>query len=305
MVLVIGIDLGGTKIAGGLIDAEGSLISRVLRPTDTASAEAVLDGLVAVAADLQAEAPEAPVAVGVGVPGTLDRRRGRLIQASNLPLHDVALVDALQERLGLPVAVDNDANLAALAEHLHGAARRARHSLLLTLGTGVGGGVIIDDRVFRGATGAGAELGHVSVERDGPPCPGGCPNHGCLEVYASGPGIGMVARRLGLPDPEPRSVNDRALAGDGDALAVLQEVGRTLGVALASFANVFDPEMIVLGGGVSAHVGHLLLPVAVAELRARALRPNADQVEVVLAELGAEAGLIGAGDLARLEATRC
>jgi glucokinase len=213
-------------------------------------------------------------------------------------------VDELQERLGLPVAVDNDANLAALAEHLHGAARHARHSLLLTLGTGVGGGIIIDDQVFRGATGAGAELGHVSVERDGPPCPGGCPNRGCLEVYASGPGIGLVARQLGLTDPEPRSVNDRALAGDPAALAVLHEVGRTLGVALASFANVFDPEIIVLGGGVSAHVGQLLLPVAVVELRARALRPNADQVQVVLAELGPDAGLIGAGDLARLEAAK-
>ena len=249
-------------------------------------------------------------AVGLGIPCTIDYERGYAVSAVNLPIEDVPIRDLLRERLGLPVVVDNDANVAALAEQRYGAARDARHALMLTLGTGIGGGVIIDGRLYRGSTGAGAELGHVVVEAEGPPCQGNCPNRGCVETYASGTALGREGRTAAEREPasalgrmlaageeiDGRAVTDAAHAGDDAARGVLARAGYYLGVALSSLANVFEPDVIVIGGGVIA-AGDLLLEPARVELRARALRPQ-NATPVVAAELGPDAGMIGAAALA-------
>jgi glucokinase len=249
--------------------------------------------------------------VGFGIPCTIDQRRGVAVQAVNLALADVPFRDLMAERLDLPVFVDNDANAAALAEHRFGAAQGARHSVTLTVGTGIGGGLVLDDRVYRGWQGAGAELGHMVVDLDGPPCQGNCPNRGCLEAVASGTALEREARETAAAAPE--SALGRALAegreihgalvselahdGDEAALGVLTLIGRRLGVGIASIVNVFNPEVVVLGGGVLG-AGELLLGPAREEMRARALPPGRDSVRVVAARFGAEAGMVGAAALA-------
>lgn len=249
-------------------------------------------------------------AIGLGVPCTIDRRSGTCVNAVHLPLAGHALGELVAERLGLPATMDNDANLAAVAEHRYGAARGAENAVMLTLGTGIGGGLIIGGELYRGSGGAGAELGHVVVDYDGPPCQGGCPNRGCVESLASGtalaregaaaaerhPDSALGRLRAGGAAVDGAAIVAAAHAGDGPALEVFERVGRALGVALASFANAFDPDVIVVGGGVMA-AGELLLGPAREEVRARALPPQ-NAVPVEAAELGVEAGMIGAATLA-------
>jgi glucokinase len=173
---------------------------------------------------------------------------------------------------------------------------------MLTLGTGVGGGVVIDDRLFRGATGSAGELGHMVLDKDGPPCPGSCNNHGCLEVYCSGTGLMLAARAAGLPDADARSVVHRALAGEPDARPLLEELARNLGIAISSYVNIFNPEVVVIGGGVAAaEASDFIIPIAEREVRGRSLQPNASLVRIVAARFGPEAGVVGAGELARSE----
>jgi glucokinase len=224
-------------------------------------------------------------AIGLGIPCTIDRKAGLAISAVNLPIVGVPVRDLIQERIGLPVFLDNDANVAALAEQRYGAARGARNAVVLTIGTGIGGGLVLDGRVYRGSTGAGAELGHVVVEAEGPPCQGNCPNHGCVETMASGTALARDGRAAAEREPESalgrllaagetidgRAVTDAAREGDGAARLVVERAGYYLGVALSGFANVFDPDVIVLGGGVIHGVGDLLLNPARAELAKRAL----------------------------------
>jgi glucokinase len=256
--------------------------------------------------------PEAG-SVGLGIPCTIDRRRGVAVMAVNLQLADVPIRDLMQERLGVPVAIDNDANAAVLAEHRFGAARGATNVVMLTIGTGIGGGLVIEGELYRGSAGAGAELGHVVIEADGPPCQGNCPNHGCVEVMASGTAIareGLVAAEK-APDSalgralaagvelDGKEVTEAALEGDLIATRVLETVGRRLGVAFASFANIFEPDVIVVGGGVIA-AGDLLLAPARAELAARALPPM-NETPVTAAEFGPDAGMVGAATMAMLE----
>jgi len=256
-----------------------------------------------------AACPEAG-AIGLGVPCTIDRAGGLCVSAVNLPLIDVPIRDRIAARFGLPVAMDNDANVAAIAEARIGAARGARNVVLLTIGTGIGGGLIIDGRPYRGANGAGAELGHVVVDIDGPPCQGNCPNRGCIEAIASGTALAAEAARAAAAAPESelaRAAADgaaldgrlvTALARDGEpeSVAVLGTIGRRLGVALSGLANIFDPDAIVVGGGVMA-AGELLLGPAREELRARALPPQ-NATPVLAAALGPDAGMIGAAILA-------
>ena len=306
---VIGIDAGGTKLLGGVVDEDLTVHARVHRLWDPVDRRALLDKMVEEVREALAVAPDVE-AVGFGIPSLLDRGRTTSVWSNHLMLDDVPFRDLMSERLGLPVFVDNDANAALLAEHAHGAARGATDALLLTLGTGIGGAVLLGGRLHRGATGAAGELGHVVVDLDGPPCPGKCPNRGCLEVMASGTAIGReggaAARRM------PESPLGRALAGgrpvtgalvtelahDGDqvARAVLGLVGQRLGVGLASLANAFDPEVIVIGGG-AIGADEMLLEPARAELRARALPPVAG-VRVARAHFGEEAGMLGAALLA-------
>jgi glucokinase len=249
---------------------------------------------------------------GLGIPATIDHDRGVAIQAVNLEISDVPLRDLMREKLGLPVYIDNDANVAALAEFLFGAGRGARNVVMLTIGTGIGGGLILDGEIYRGSIGAGAELGHIVVKEDGPPCQGNCPNHGCVETYASGTAIARegtaaaereldsaLGKALAEGPIVGRTVTELAIKGDALASEVVAEAGRYLGVALASLANIFDPDVILIGGGVSA-VGDVLLEPARKELQSRALPPM-NKTPVQLAELGPEAGMIGAAAMALIE----
>jgi glucokinase len=250
-------------------------------------------------------------AVGFGIPSLIDQRTGIAVVAVNLALIDVPFADVMAERIGLPVFVDNDGNVAALAEHRAGAAKGAGEAILLTIGTGIGGGLILGGRPYRGSIGSGAELGHMVIEMDGPRCQGNCPNRGCVEALASGTALAHEATRLAREHPDSglgRALLDgRELAGplvtelahDGDEAAIeaLRLIGSRLGVALASLVNIFNPEVIVIGGGVIG-AGELLLGPARDQVAERALPPSRDEVRIVAARFGVEAGMIGAAALA-------
>jgi glucokinase len=252
-------------------------------------------------------------AIGLGIPATIDHDRGVAVAAVNLPLADLPIRDIVSERVGLPVFVDNDANVAALAEYLFGAARGMPHTVMLTVGTGIGGGLVLGGEVYRGSTGAGAELGHVVIQADGPPCQGNCPNHGCVEALASGTALGREGRAAAESAPDSalgkalaegkeidgHAVTEAALAGDERAIGVFDLIGSRLGVACASLANIFQPNAIVVGGGVIA-AGDLLLEPARREVRRRALNPM-NKTPILEATLGNDAGMIGAAAMARKE----
>jgi len=307
----IGVDLGGTKmLVGALVGTDVLWESREASTGQTE--DELVELLVREVGEAKAARPEA-AAVGLGIPATIDHERGVAVSAVNLPLADLPIRDLVAERVGLPVFVDNDANVAALAEQLYGAARGAEDAVMLTIGTGIGGGLIVGGEVYRGATGAGAELGHVVIDINGPPCQGNCPGRGCVETMASGTAIGREGRLAAESDPDSvlatmlaeghpidgKAVTEAALGGDPASIAVFDLVGSRLGAALVSFANIFEPKVIVVGGGVMA-AGDLLLDPARRVLRERALRPM-NEIPVVAAELGPDAGMIGAAAMARIE----
>jgi glucokinase len=310
--LVLGVDVGGTKVAVGAV-REARAEGVVERPTAVGSTSALLDGIEAVVRDVISNTGQ-PDAVGVGVPSQIDYASGTVETSVNIPLTGVPLRDELSRRLGAPVFVDNDANVAALAEAQLVDDPPARFLVMLTLGTGVGGGVVIDGSIYRGAHGLGAELGHFSINADGPPCPGSCPNTGCLEAYCSGQALERDATELAQDFPGTRlasalrddgRVSGRevvAAAEDGDpgALRVFERFGRMLGVGIAGYVNVFEPEHLVIGGGLS-RAAHLFLDHAREEAGARALPALWRRVSVGLARGGADAGVIGAGVLAAQE----
>ncbi|MGB2711336.1 MAG: ROK family protein [Conexibacter sp.] len=308
---VIGVDLGGTKLLAGVLDGELRVHHRTRRLVHGLGQRDLLDEIVAAVQDARSAAPAEVVGVGFGIPCLIDQRRGMATMAVNLSLADVPFRDVMAERLGLPVQVDNDANAAALAEHRAGAARGADHAIVLTIGTGIGGGLILGGELYRGAIGAGAELGHMTLDLDGPPCQGNCPNRGCLETLASGTALAREGRRIA--QGQPQSALAAALEGgreldgalitelahDGDAAAIeaLALIGRNLGAGIASLLNVFNPDVVVVGGGVLA-AGELLLAPARAEVAARALPTVRDHVQIVPAHFGSEAGMVGAAALA-------
>ncbi len=323
---IVGVDVGGTKIAAALVHAHlpaaGSrsltpeetprLEARFTTPTDVSSPEACLAAIVACVDHLVAG--RQVDAVGVGVASMVDFAGGRVVESVNIPLTDVPLRDLLAERLGVPVVVDNDANAAALGEAVYGAGMGSREMIMLTLGTGVGGGIVCGGRLYRGLSGAAAELGHIIVDVDGPPCPANCPNHGCLEAFVAGPAMGRAAldhavahpgsglgRALAAGRPvDGPLLTELGLAGDPGAAEVLAGIGELLGAGLVTLVNVFNPEVIVIGGGAAA-AGELLLTPARRVLAARGLRPQRDEVRIVPATLGPDAGFIGAAALALVE----
>jgi glucokinase len=311
----IGADLGGTKLAVGVVDGRPETVWDREVPSSGYSQGAVID-LLAEQINLAHEARPDARAAGVGIPATINYDTGYAVSTVNLDLADLPVRDMLTERVGLPAVIDNDANVAMLAEALYGAARGSRHALMMTLGTGIGGGIWLDGRIFRGASGAGAELGHTVVDTDGPRCQGNCPGRGCIECFASGTAIGRQGREAAEADPESllgrmlaggreiggREVTEAARQGDDAAVGVINTVGRYLGNAIVSLCNVFQPEVVVLGGGAMA-MGELILEPVRKELKARGLRPNRD-AKVVAAELGPAAGMIGAAALARIELER-
>jgi glucokinase len=311
--VIVGVDVGGTKtIAGAVRGTE--LLGTVEHPTDISSAESVVSGIETAVREI-VEHNEPPVAVGIGVPSQIDYAAGRVLSSVNIPLTGVHLRDDLAERVGLPVYLDNDANCAALAEADLADGGPVGNLVALTLGTGVGGGIVIGGRVFRGATGLGAELGHVVIEAEGPECPGRCPNRGCLEALCSGQALARDAGALAAERPDSRLAElarerggsptgadavTAAREGDAAALDLFERFGTALGVGIASLMNVFEPERVVLGGGLSA-VAALYLPRAEEEALSRGLPEIAARVKIAAAKSGARAGLIGAARLAVTE----
>ena len=307
----IGVDLGGTKmLVGVLADTEPLYEQREASKGQTE--DELVELLVREIEEAREARPDA-VAVGLGIPATIDHDSGVAVSAVNLPLKNLPVREIVTERTGLPVYVDNDGNVAALAEYLYGAAQGKPDTVMLTVGTGIGGGLILDGEIYRGSTGAGAELGHVVIQVDGPPCQGNCPNHGCVEALASGTALGREARAAAESNPDSalgkllaageevdgKAVTEAALAGDKMAIGVFDLIGSRLGVACASFANIFQPHAIVVGGGVIA-AGDLLLEPARREVRERGLDPM-NKTPILEATLGNDAGMIGAAALARTE----
>ena len=303
--------MGGTKLLAGAVDSELSVHHRVQRSMNRLDQSYLLDVVVEAVEEARDGAGGEVDAIGFGIPSLIDQRTGNAVIAINLPLKNIRFADVMAERLGLPVFVDNDANLAALAEHRAGAARGASEAVVLTIGTGIGGGLILRDRLYRGAIGAAAELGHLVIDLDGPPCQGNCPNRGCVESLASGTALAREALRIARERPasglgravavgrelEGPLVTELAHDGDEAAIDAIELVGTRLGVAIASLVNIFNPEVVVIGGGVIG-AGELLLSAARAEMLARALPPSRDIVQIVPAAFGVEAGMIGAAALA-------
>jgi glucokinase len=307
--LVLGVDVGGTKIAVAAVrGAEAH--ERMEHPTELSSTSALLDGLEATVREVIART-ESPAAIGVGVPSQIEYSTGRVETSVNIPLTGVPLRAELGRRFGVPVFVDNDANCAALAE---AQLVPCDELVMLTLGTGVGGGAIVGGRIFRGAHGLGAELGHFSVNPDGPHCPGNCPNSGCLEAYSSGQALERDATELAEDKPDSRLAGllgtdgrvsgpdlvTAAEEGDPHALLIFERFARMLGVGIAGYVNIFQPEHFVIGGGLS-RASHLYLRRAEQEASARALPALWRRVQIALARGGADAGVIGAGVLAAQE----
>lgn len=312
MTLACGVDIGGTKILGGVVDEDGGIVEelRVESPaTDVEAIERAVTGLVR-----ELGSRHEIASVGIGAAGYVDKARARVMFAPNIAWRDVDLKAELEESTGLPVVVENDANVAAWGEFRFGAGHDVDDLLLVTVGTGVGGGVVLDGELFRGAFGVGAEIGHLRVVPGGLLC--GCGNYGCLEQYGSGSALVREARRAASGGSLlARHLLDRAggdagaitgpmitelaRAGDPFCIEQLRDLGRWLGEGIASLAAVLDPAVVVLGGGVSEAGDLLLDPVRDsfgANLTGRGHRPLA---QVRRARLGNRAGLIGAADLAR------
>jgi len=312
--VAIGIDVGGTGTKGGLVRPTGEILERIELPTElqaaTKSILAVAEALVEKAGASQ----HTVMAAGIGAAGFIDHSSGSVTFSPNLVYDDRQIATAVGLRLGLPVTVDNDANAAAWGETMFGAARGASHVAVLTIGTGIGSGFVIEGRLLRGKTGAGAELGHMVIDPAGPPCP--CGLRGCLEQFASGSAITRMAREVAAQDAdtlmvelaggadriEGRHVAEAAARHDDAATKVLRRAGRSLAVGISNLVNLFDPEAVVLGGGV-VQAGEPLLGVARDELVRMTTEQRRRPVRVTLAALGNDAGIVGAASLALDELT--
>jgi glucokinase len=312
MGLAIGVDVGGTKVAAGVVDDRGNVIEKLKRYTPAASPDDTIDVISGVVIELTGR--HAVDAVGIGAAGFVDQTRSNVLFAPNLAWRDEPVKKLVEERIGRPVVVENDANAAVWAETKLGAARGHDDVVLITVGTGIGAGIVIDGRLYRGRFGSAGEPGHYRVFPDGRVC--GCGNRGCWEQYASGSALVAEAREFASRSPEAAArllqlgggspdlidgpaVTAAAREGDPGAVRCFEIVGNWLGTGLADLSAILDPGCFVIGGGVS-EAGELLLgPAREAYehgLTGRTHRPYAD---VRLAELGPDAGLIGAADLAR------
>ena len=310
---ILGIDLGGTNIGVGCVAEDGSrAIGLVSEPTEAAhGAEGVLERMLDLARRSMALAKqEHPtldvIGVGVGAPGPLDAARNIIRLAPNLGWKDFPLRQRIADGLGIPAVLDNDANCAALGEWWQGAARRTVNALCLTIGTGIGGGIIIDGKLYHGASSAAGELGHTTIDVGGRRCK--CGNYGCIEAYASGPAIAaraVEALETGAESKLPgmvggdfakitaETVYDAAAAGDELALDVVRDTAVYLGAAVANFINIFNPEVVVICGGVTK-AGHRLFDPLQREVSKRAFKPAVEVCRIVPGQLHGTAGILGA-----------
>ena len=303
----IGVDVGGTKIAAAVVTPEGEVLNEVRYPS-SGPKERLLSSMARSVNEVRDGFEVGGICLAV--PGTVSTVENKIIDAPNLhAIEGIPLKDELEERTGLTTTVENDANAAAWGEFRFGAGSEVSHLIFITLGTGVGGGVISHGVLLRGAQGAGGEMGHITIQATGPRC--GCGNHGCLEALASGTAIARRAREVASEEPDSalgqlaveravlgEDVAELARQGDEAAISVLRETGVWLGIGLAGFVNVFNPEVIAIGGG-AARAGDLILDAARHEVRLRAMSPGRDLVEIKEATLGADSGVLGAAALAR------
>ncbi|MEY4276211.1 MAG: hypothetical protein RIS26_674 [Actinomycetota bacterium] len=312
----IGIDIGGTKIAGALVDENGVIVREARVPTPAHDPDAIADAVVSLINEL-GEGVEV-AAAGVAAAGYVDAARANIVYAPNLSWRNEPFKQKLESRLTIPVFIDNDANAAGWAEYRFGAGRGYQHMVMLTIGTGVGGAIITDGNLLRGGYGVAAELGHIRHIPNGRLC--GCGRNGCIEQYGSGTALLRAAQELADSDPiagarlaELRDENQGQLTGaqvyqaisegDAGALSILSELGIALGKTIATLAAILDPEIVVIGGGVSA-AGELLLgPMREAYLGSLSARGFHPELKLVTAEFVNDAGVVGAADLARLELT--
>ena len=312
MTLACGIDVGGTKIAGGVVDDTGTIIEELRVQSPATDEDAIEQAIETLVTELGTRHDIA--AVGVGVAGYIDRARSVVMFAANMAVRHLDLKADLQRRLDLPVFIENDANAAAWGEFQFGAGHDVEELLLVTVGTGIGGGVVLDGELYRGAFGVGAEIGHLRVVPDGLQC--GCGNRGCFEMYASGKALVRRARAAASADPRAAAdllaraggdparisgplITAAAREGDAFALAQLAELGRWLGEGIASITAVLDPAIVVIGGGVSAADDLLLEPIRQGFAAQRPGHGRRPMLEIRKAALGNRAGLIGAADLTR------
>lgn len=302
---VIGIDIGGTNIKAGACDYRGTILARKYEPTEAAlGAESIFAKIKMIVDTIRASIPGGELqAVSLGVPGAVLSRQGIVTQAPNIPVWDgLPIRNIMQERLGTPCFIENDANAIAVGEMWMGAGRGFNHVVCLTLGTGVGGGIIIDGDLLRGADGMASEPGHMSVNAAGPHC--NCGSTGCLECYASSTGIVRHFLEL-LPARSTSSlarvstdaittaiIYEHAVAGDAFARELMQFAGEGLGIGLASLVNIFNPELVIIGGGVAAGWDQFM-PTALQVMAARAFKAPAARVKVVRAEKQDDAGIYG------------
>jgi glucokinase len=291
---VIGVDIGGTKIAAGVIDRDGGIDRRAQRRTPNRSREEFLDVLEETVESLIT--PEV-AALGFGLPSTIDQRAGAVVGSVHIPVRDFPFRDRMEARFSLPVALDNDANAAAIAEWRIGAGHGARNMIMLTLGTGIGGGLILDGKPYRGSEGAAAELGHMVLQYGGELCVGDCTGHGHFERLASGGAADRAAVKILGEGATGRELVGAAREGNEEALEAIREIGRRLGTGIGSLVNIFDPEVVVIGGGFS-QARDLFLDDALDSLRQEAMPPGRTSVRVLPALLGPEAGMVGAGFVA-------
>ena len=317
MGLTIGVDVGGTKIAAGVVDEYGTVLESARRATPSDGAGAVESAIASLITELSAG--RAIESVGIGAAALVDAAQSRVVFAANIGWVEAPLRERIEALTGLPTVVENDANSAAWGEHRFGAGQGVADLVLVIIGTGVGGGVVVDGSLVRGFNGAAGEIGHVRVVPDGLPC--GCGLSGCLEQYASGRALLRIARTriagdpasgsvlLGQGDGTPEGiegihVSQAAAQGDPLAVGVFAELGERLGQGLAELSAVLDPACFVLGGGVSESGDLLLNPTRDAYLRFLTVRGHRIPAEIRTATLGNSAGMVGAADLARTRSPR-
>jgi glucokinase len=300
----IGVDLGGTNLRAAAVTREGKILEQVSVSTDVKlGREKVINDLVSAVDQVRRDQHTRPTGIGVGVPGFIDMDRGVITGAANMPgFEDFSVRDDLSTRLGVPIVLENDANAAALGEKWMGAGRGVDDLVLLTLGTGVGGGIIHRGEVLHGFLGMAGELGHVTVVPNGYPC--GCGNRGCLEKHASATAVESMANLMGLgEDLSAKHVFDLASQGNARARQVFESMGTSLGTALAAFINIFNFPLYLLAGGV-VEAWNLFAPAMLAEIEQRSFTYRVSKTSVEKAALGKDAGLYGAAYLPFLKHTR-
>ncbi|UZW13547.1 ROK family protein [Clostridium pasteurianum] len=309
---VIGIDLGGTKISGALSDVDGNVLSQYTISTNAFEGEeVVLKRIISVIEKVLSDGEKVPEdikTIGIGSPGPLDAQKGIIITTPNLPFKNFKLVDPIKEKFKIPTYLDNDANVGAIGEFVFGAGQGTKNMIYITVSTGVGGGAILNGQIYRGNTCNALEMGHMTVDKDGPQC--NCGNYGCVEALASGTAIGRIAKEAILRGEDTilksyenvtsYEVFQAAKQGDAVASRILDTSLNYLGICVANMITIFDPEMVIIGGGVSKG-GDIVFDKVKEVVNTRCFKAMAESCRIVPAGLGTDAGVMGAVALAVIE----